>query len=226
METKPPSFGAPGSPLAGFLSIARQIRHGHADKRQTKDWAVRAESLPRFAEAEAAWLAAWPKVMRRMKLEGLVNPECSASAMAGFLACLMRFGEHPEEILVKFSPLIAEAAARGDVDFSRKLGSALRSRRTAKRNNVAFEMMLEWLSGLLWLMSDRAGCDALNAYLGRTGQMRISLDSYTKERGRLGLLSYEVMDRQSPIETFMPKLAAYRPAKGWTKWFEGLSSRA
>ena len=191
-----------------------------ADRKITKDLG-NSECLERwrkkkvFASAQGEWLGGWKRFARTHGLETLLRIHAGVQhdpePIRSLVLAMLRLSDKPQEVLKKQAPVIDAAVREGDVEFFKKLNLALKSRGgrgsgEAESSFLAFNILRYWFAGLLWLMNDKEGCNALSAYTGN----KIETAAYRKARLRLGLRGHKDRMRRPPVLEFDPVTRSYK----------------
>ena len=185
-------------------------REGESNVRKCGRWQLfqNSQLIPGFERAKASWKRASGEFLRRQGYGQVASGSLNFEAMFFF-----RVGRDPAGALVDFSPVIAAAAQRGDVDFFQRIASEIKRVGKRKRQStLVFHMLHNWLHGFLWLMSSTWGSYYLQNITGET----VSEENYQKLRQRLKLVGWEDALEHPLIEGYTPTTGAFTFRKGWT----------
>jgi hypothetical protein len=179
-----------------------------------------------FGAARREWLGAWKRFVAGHGFASLLDVDAGVQQtlepMKGFTLLMLRRSNQHEVTLRNQAAVIYAAAREGDVEFFRNICLALRSRSRTKSEGafLSLNILNYWFAGLLWLMNEEAGSNALRAYTNK----KITKDAYRKACDRLGLNGYKHRMRAPPVLAYHPKTRSYQYARKWTRMEPNLSS--
>jgi hypothetical protein len=179
-----------------------------------------------FSPARREWLATGKRFGEKLKLGSLfgihAGVQQTLEPMKNLTLAMLRRSNQPADVLKRQSAVIYAAACEGDVEFSKKINRVIRSRSRAKPegSSLSYDILRYWFAGLLWLMNEEAGSNALRAYTKK----KFTKDAYRKACDRLGLNGYKHRMRAPPILAYHPKTKSYQYAPKWTRMEPNLST--
>ena len=174
-----------------------------------------------YRPARAELDRAWSLFLAKYGLDSLFRIRASEQTdmtdMKAFVLAMLRQSDRPETILIRQLPTILSAARANDLEFFRQMKLAQRGQTRAKRSRsfLAFNILRYWFAGLLWLMNDFKGANALRAYTGEN----IREDAYRKSRQRLRLQGWRKRTCSPPVEAYHPRTKTYAFSSAWT-WID------
>jgi hypothetical protein len=178
-----------------------------------------------FSPARRELLAAWKRFGEILKLDSLfgihAGVQQTLEPIKAFTLVMLRLCNRTEETLRNQAAVIYGAAREGDVEFFKNICLALRSRSLAKPegSSLSYDILRYWFAGLLWLMNEEAGSNALRAYTNK----KFTKDAYRKACDRLGLKGYKHRMRAPPVLAYHPRTRSYQYAPKWTRMGPNLS---
>ena len=174
-----------------------------------------------FAAARREWLDGLRCFAQKLGIGSLYDIHAGVpqtlEPLKDFTLVMLRRAGEPSVTLQNQAAVIYAAAREGDVEFFNKIALALESRGTRKQvkaeaegSFLAYNILLYWFAGLLWLMNDEAARAALCQYTKRD----FTQGAYRMSRERLGLNGHTDRVKRSPVLWYEPEKKIYKYRSG------------